>query len=416
MAQIKPFKALRPVTDKVYEVSSKPYETLTVDQLKQEFEDHYYSIINIVRPNVNLTKDFEDNDDIIYDQARFNLLRLIKEGVLQDDQEAGYYVYEQKIGDQVKTCFLGLCSIEDYQNEVVKKHEMTLPKKEEKIISYTRRVEVQPAPVFLTYPSVSEIDFLLNQVKNDNEALYAFTTSSGNEHTIWQLKDESALAQLSSIFEEKVPKLYIADGHHRAASALRWAKLRRSSNPSHTGKEAYNYFFSVFFSSNQIDIVDYNRVVKDLNGNTKEELIQKISHFFEVKLVDTDFKPSQYHEIGMYINKECYALVPKEGIYNEASVVDSLDVSILQDNLLSPILGIIDPRTDKRIDFVSGREGFEGIKVRVDSGEFEVAFTLFPVSIKQFFDIADSGNIMPPKSTWFEPKLRTGVIVRRIEA
>lgn len=414
MASIKPFKALRPISEKVYEVSSKPYESLSVDQLKKEFEEHFYSIINIVRPNINLTKDFGDDDEIIYDQARFNLLRLIKDGVMRDDDKKSYYIYQQRIKDEVKTCFLGLCSVEDYQNEIVKKHEMTLPKKEEKIIAYTRRVEVQPAPVFLTYPQVPEIDALLENEKANHAPLYDFTTSSGNQHTIWRIAQEDVVAKLGKLFQQEVPALYIADGHHRAASALRWAKLRRATNPMHKGEESYNYFFSVFFPSNQIDILDYNRVVKDLNGNDPKQLIEKISHFFEVKKCAGSFKSSKLHEIGMYLAGQWYSLTPKSGIYNESNVVDSLDVSILQNNLLDPILGISDPRTDKRIDFVSGRKGMKAITSKVDEGDFEVAFALYPVSIQQFFDIADSGNIMPPKSTWFEPKLRTGVVVRRM--
>lgn len=415
MAKIKSFKGLRPNKEKVYEVSSKPYETLSGEELRREFEDHYYSFINVIRPNINLTKDFEEYDDVLYDQARYNLHRLIKEGIMQDDQEDSLYLYQQKIGDKTKTCLLGLGSVEDYQNNIIKKHEMTLPKKEEKIIAYTRRLEIQPAPVFLTYPNIDELDALLEGVKDLIDPIYDFSTSSGNQHTIWQLKNKKTIEKIAHIFETQAPKLYIADGHHRAASALRWAKLRRATNPNHNGEEDYNFFYSVFFPADQIDVIDYNRVVKDLNGNTEEELIEKIGHFFDVKEVDNNFKPSKHYEIGMYLKGQWFALSPKEGTFNDSSLVDSLDVSILQENLLSPILGIADPRRDKRIDFVSGREGVKGIQAKVDSGEWKVAFVLFPVSIQQFFDIADSGNIMPPKSTWFEPKLRTGVVVRRME-
>lgn len=412
MAKIKPFKALRPIESKVYEVSTKPYESLNTQEIRGELEDNFYSFINVVRPDINVSKDFEEEDELIYDQARFNLNRLLKENVLIQDNKPSFYVYEQVIQGRSRTCILGLSSVEDYNSQLIRKHEMTLPKKEEKIVSYLRRVEIQPAPVFLTYPKCEAISDCLEKFKCEDTLLYNFTTSSGNLHKVWQVVDSESVNTVISLFEHEVDALYIADGHHRAASASRWAKLRQSVNPSHTGEEGYNYLFSVYWADDQVDVIGYNRLVKDLNGLSHSDYLERVAVFFEVRGVAEAPTVLEEGHIGMYLKDKWFELKPKNGFFNPDNVIDRLDVAVLQANLLDPILGINDPRKDKRIDFIGGRKDFRYLESYVMDGSYEVAFALSAVSMESFFSIADSNGIMPPKSTWFEPKLRTGVIIR----
>ncbi len=414
MAIIKPFKGLRPKPEFAEKVASPPYDVLNTEEARAMAKDNPYSFLHINKPEIDLPVGTNLYDDAVYAKGRENLERFIKEGIFIQDEKPCFYVYRQIMGNHQQIGLVAGASVEDYENNVIKKHELTRAEKEEDRVKHVDTLNAQTGPVFLTYKASDEVDRLMEKI-TQRPPVYDFTADDGIRHTFWVVDDENEIKQLQDLFAQ-MDCLYVADGHHRSAAAMRVKQMRQKQNPHHTGEEEYNYFLTVIFPHNQMYIMDYNRVVKDLNGLSKEAFLEKVREKFEVeKLGTTAEKPKAKHEFVMYLDGEWYRLKAKPGTFDPNDPVDQLDVSILMNNLLAPILGIGDPRKDKRIDFVGGIRGLEELKRRVDSGEMQVAFALYPTSIEDLMAIADAGKIMPPKSTWFEPKLRSGLIIHLLD-
>jgi uncharacterized protein (DUF1015 family) len=406
MAKISPFKALRPAAELASKVASRPYDVLNSKEAKKEAQGNAYSFLHITKSEIDLDGAVDVHSQEVYDKAKQNLNAFIQRNVLFRESKPCYYIYELVMNGKSQTGLVCGSSVDDYENDIIKKHEFTRPEKEQDRINHIKTTGAQTGNVFLAYRNVEAIDNLLAQWKKDRNPIYDFTADDGIRHSIWVVNDSEAISNITSLFEEEVPYTYIADGHHRAASA---AKVR----PYMDSKDA-NYFLTTLFPSNQLSILDYNRTVCDLNGLSADEFFEKVGKDFEIELSGNDeVKPQQLHQFGMYFDGNWYSLKAKAGTYTE-DPIGVLDVTILQNNLLDKILGIKDPRTDKRIDFIGGIRGLGELVKRVDSGDMAVAFSLYPVSIQQLFDIADSGNVMPPKSTWFEPKLRDGLLTHLI--
>jgi len=416
MTLIKPFKGVRPTKKHVHQVASKPYDVLNSAEARETVKGNPYSFLHIIKSEVDLPEDVDPHSQVVYDKAKDNFDRFISDSILFQEKEECYYLYQQ-VMDMHRQIGLFCCSsIEDYGKNIIKKHEHTRPEKEQDRINHIKTTGVHTGPVFLTYPDVSEIDELTNNYISSNTPEYDFTSDDTVQHTIWVINDKSTIAKITKLFKTKVPFTYIADGHHRAASAYKVSDERKKLNPDHTGNEEYNYFLTVLFPSNQLNIIDYNRIVIDLNGYSEKAFLKKISGYFIIERIEKNqIKPAKHHEFGMYLAHKWYALIAKDGTYNNNDPTGALDVSILQNNILSSILNINDPRTDERIDFVGGIRGLEELEERLDSGEMAVAFALYPVTIKQLINIADSGKVMPPKSTWFEPKLRSGIVAHLLD-
>ncbi len=414
MAIIKPFKGLRPKPEFAEKVASPPYDVLNTEEARAMAKDNPYSFLHINKPEIDLPAGTNLYDDAVYAKGRENLERFIKEGIFIQDEKPCFYVYRQIMGNHQQIGLVAGASVEDYENNVIKKHELTRAEKEEDRVKHVDTLNAQTGPVFLTYKASDEVDRLMEKI-TQRPPVYDFTADDGIRHTFWVVDAENEIKQLQDLFAQ-MDCLYVADGHHRSAAAMRVKQMRQKQNPHHTGEEEYNYFLTVIFPHNQMYIMDYNRVVKDLNGLSKEAFLEKVREKFEVeKLGTTAEKPKKKHEFLMYLDGEWYRLKAKPGTFDPNDPVDQLDVSILMNNLLAPILGIGDPRKDKRIDFVGGIRGLEELKRRVDSGEMQVAFALYPTSIEDLMAIADAGKIMPPKSTWFEPKLRSGLIIHLLD-
>ncbi|MBL4716531.1 MAG: DUF1015 domain-containing protein [Bacteroidia bacterium] len=413
MAILKPFKGIRPVKEKAEKVASRPYDVLNSQEARVEVDGNPDSFLHVLKPEIDLPEGTDVYSQEVYNKGRENFNTMLREGVLMQDDTECLYVYAQKMNGQTQYGLVGCASVEDYFNDVIKKHELTRPDKEKDRMTHVDVTNINAGPVFLTYPDVLEMDDIINDIiQNDPE--YDFTAVDGIRHTLWVVGDDDHINKLVDLFDQ-VPATYIADGHHRTASAALVGKSRKENNPSHNGDEEYNYFLAVHFPASQLNIIDYNRVVKDLHGLTSEEFIQKLSENFEVNEVGSEqFKPSHLHEFGMYMDGKWYSLKANEETYDDNDPIGVLDVTILSNQILDPILAIKDLRTDKRIDFVGGIRGLGELEKRVDSGEMKVAFALFPVSIEQLINISDTNNIMPPKTTWFEPKLRSGLIVHSL--
>lgn len=407
MASIKPFRALRPQPSLAKDVAARPYDVLNSQEAKAEAAGNPNSFYHVSKSEIDLPEATDVHSSAVYEKAAENLQRLTQEGTLFQDPEPYYYIYKLVMDGRAQTGLVCGSSIADYNNGIIKKHEFTRPEKEQDRVNHITATRAQTGNVFLAYNDVPELNVIIdNWMKN--QPAYDFTAADGISHTIWVVKDADVIKEITSLFAEKVPATYIADGHHRAASAALVNKAGGSTD------DAGNYFLTTIFPASQLAILDYNRVVKDLNGLSKAELISRLEYDFLVEEVGHHpHKPSVLHEFSMYIDKTWYRLVAQEGTYSH-DPIGILDVTILQENVLDKHLGIKDQRTDKRIDFVGGIRGLEGLAKRVDSGEMAVAFALFPVTIQQLFDIADSGNVMPPKSTWFEPKLRDGLLTHVI--
>lgn len=417
MITISPFKALRPEAQYAKLVASKPYDVLTSKEAKVEAQGNPYSYLHITKSEIDLPENTDPYSPKVYDTAKENLEAFISRNVLFKENKPCYYIYQlvmpdrqNKGNDHIQTGLVCCSSLDDYENGLIKKHEFTRPDKELDRINHIKTTGAQTGNVFLAYKNVDEIDEIIDKWKKERSAVYIFVSDDIIQHAIWIINDEETIAKISSLFKEKVPVTYIADGHHRAASAAK-AKdfLVQKESTGGTNPTYANCFLTTLFPSNQVKIMEYNRVVKDLNGLTEEELLQKIEENFTVKKTLKAFSPNEPHLFGMYLNHKWYKLSAKEGSYGN-DPISVLDISILQNNLLNPLLGIGDQRTDKRIDFVGGIRGLTELENRVNSGEMLVAFSLYPVTIQQLFAIADSGNVMPPKSTWFEPKLRDGLL------
>ena len=409
MAIIQPFKALRPQPQLAKEVASRPYDVLNSAEAKKEAADNSASFLHITKSEIDLPESVDIHDAQVYEKAKENLTAFIKRDVLFRESKDCYYIYQLIMHGRSQTGLVCVSSVDDYENDIVKKHEFTRPEKELDRINHIKTSGAQTGNVFLAYRNNIGLDALIENWKKIKTAVYDFVADDEIQHTIWVVNDELTIQNISSIFENEIPCTYIADGHHRAASA---AKVRAALG-TNASKNA-DYFLTTLFPSNQLYIMDYNRVVKDLNGLTPAAFIEAVSLKFNVEnLSQEPFKPQALHEMGMYLNGSWYKLTSKPGTFTE-DPIGILDVTILQNNILDGILGIVDPRTDSRVDFVGGIRGLQVLADRVDNGQFAAAFSLYAVTIDQLFAIADAGNVMPPKSTWFEPKLRDGLLTHLI--
>lgn len=406
MAIIKPFRALRPHNEYAAQVASRPYDVLNSEEARKEAGDNLLSFLHVTKSEIDLSADIDIHSEQVYQKAKENLEKLIQKKILFQDEKPCYYIYELAWKGRTQTGLVCVSSVEDYFNDVIKKHEFTRPEKEKDRIDHMRTIRAQTGNVFLACKDLKELNNVFDKWKDQNPAEYFFTANDGVTHTVWVVNSFATIDIISNLFKEKVPFTYIADGHHRAASA---AKVSQQIQDSEDAK----YFLTTIFPANQLAILDYNRVVKDLNGLTEEEFLQKLNEQFTVEKVTAAVSPKELHQFGMYLSKQWYLLTAKENTYKN-DPIGILDVTILQENVLDKFLGIADPRTDTRIDFIGGIRGLSELEKRVDSGEMKVAFSLHPVSMQQLFDIADSGNVMPPKSTWFEPKLRDGLLTHLI--
>lgn len=413
MAKIKAFKGLRPIKEKVHLVASRPYDVLNTEEARKEAEGNPLSFLHVVKPEIDFSSDQDPYATEIYDKGKENFNILVKNGVFCQDDKECLYIYRLTMDGKSQAGIVAVAAIDDYFNDVIKKHELTRPDKEEDRKKHVRVSEMNAEPVFFAYPASGELDQIVDGiVKGKTE--YDFVAEDGVRHEFWVVNDE----KVDQIIEEfyKIPATYVADGHHRTAAAALVGKDLREENPNYTGNESYNYFLAVHFPDNQLNIIDYNRVVKDLNGLSTNEFVTQLKNNFDVEPVGKEqFKPSKFHEFGMYLEGEWYSLKAHEGTYDDGDPIGVLDVTILSNHILGPVLNIVDLRTDKRIDFVGGIRGLGELEKRVDSGEMKAAFALYPVSMKQLIDIADSGQIMPPKTTWFEPKLRSGLVVHSLK-
>jgi uncharacterized protein (DUF1015 family) len=413
MATIRPFRAFRPKPEFAAEVAAKPYDVLTSDEARLEAKGRPYSFLHVGKPEIDLDPSVDLYDRRVYAKAKDNLESLIKKSVIVQDPEPYLYLYAQSMGEHTQFGLVGCASVEEYLNDTIKKHEHTRPDKEEDRCNHIRVTNAQTGPIFLTYRDNREIDTLISQVTHhppENDLV----ASDGIRHRSWVIQEKATIAKLQSLFHA-IPKLYVADGHHRSAAAATVGRERRAANPNHTGTEEYNYFLAVYFPASQLQIMDYNRVVKDLNGLTEDEFSERLSQNFEIARSSSQVRPNEKGTFGMYLGKQWYMLNAKEGLLSLSDPVLRLDVSILQNYLLDPLLGVKDPRTDKRIDFVGGIRGLRELERRVNSGEMKVAFSMYPTSVSELMSIADAGKVMPPKSTWFEPKLRDGLFTHFLD-
>ena len=409
MSIIKPFKALRPQPGYTKQVASRPYDVLNSAEAKLEAQGNPYSFLHITKSEIDLSDTIDHYDQAVYQQAKDNLDAFLKREVLFQESKPCYYIYQLIMDGRSQTGLVAVSSVADYENDIIKKHEFTRPEKEQDRINHIKTTSAQTGNVFLAYRNNEEVDAIIENWKKTKSPAYDFIADDNIQHTIWVISDSEVIQSISDLFDTKVPCTYIADGHHRAASA---AKVKDSLGANVT--ESSKYFLTTLFPSNQLHILDYNRVVKDLNGHTEENFLEALQKDFTVEKIGMPaYKPQALHEFGLYLNNAWYKLTSKEGTYT-TDEIGILDVTILQNNILDPLLGIKDQRTDKRIDFVGGIRGLKELEKRVDSGEMKLAISLYPVSIDQLFNIADSGNVMPPKSTWFEPKLRDGLLTHLI--
>ena len=406
MAIIKPFRALRPHNEFAVQVASRPYDVLNSAEARTEAADNRLSFLHVTKPEIDLPEGTDPYSDAVYAKAKENLDQFIQRHVLFQDEKPCYYIYELGWKGRTQTGLVCVSSVADYFNDVIRKHEFTRPEKEQDRINHMRISRAQTGNVFLACKDLKELDDVLEQWKKQNNAVYTFTADDKVTHAVWVVDAISTIDIITNLFREKIPFTYIADGHHRAASA---AKVSQQLPDS---KEA-EFFLTTIFPANQLAIMDYNRVVKDLNGLSDEDFLNQLNEQFTVEKAEAAVRPGSLHQFGMYLNNQWYTLTAKEGSFR-SDPIGILDVTILQENLLDKLLNIKDQRTDKRIDFVGGIRGLEELEKRVNSGEMKLAFSLYPVSIQQLFDIADSGNVMPPKSTWFEPKLRDGLLTHLI--
>lgn len=412
MAVIRKFKAIRPTSKMAEAVAALPYDVVNSEEAREMTKDKPYSFLHVDKAEIDLPVDTDIYSPQVYAKAKENLDKLVSDGILVQDNKPMLYVYELTMDGRSQTGLVACTSIDEYLNGIIKKHELTREDKEQDRIRHVDICNANTGPIFLAYRTVDEISAIIENVKK-NAPVYDFTAEDGIKHRAWVIDNDETANKLIELFKA-VPNLYIADGHHRNASAAKVGLKRRAEHPDYTGDEEFNYYLAVIFPSDQLKIMDYNRVVKDLNGMTSEEFMNKLAEKFDIHEAEGKAKPEKQYDFGMYLDKKWYMLTAKENLrVNDA--VAGLDVSILQDNVLIPILGIGDIRTDKRIDFVGGIRGLGELERRVDSGEMKVAFAMYPTSIDQLMTIADENKIMPPKSTWFEPKLRSGLFIHSLD-
>ena len=415
MAVIKPFRGVRPPVELVEQVESRPYDVLNSKEAREEAAGNEKSLYHIIKPEIDFPEGTDEHAEYVYSKAAENFAKFQKEGWLVQDEKAQYYIYAQTMNGKTQYGLVVGAYVPDYMNGVIKKHELTRRDKEEDRMKHVRINNANIEPVFFAYPDNAEIDAIVAKYTS-TAPLYNFIAPvDGFGHQLWTVSEDADIERITKLFAA-MPSLYIADGHHRSAAAALVGAEKARLNPNHTGMEEYNYFMAVCFPDNQLTIIDYNRVVKDLNGLTPSELLAAIEKNFDVEEKGTEiYKPTQLHNFALYLEGKWYSLTAKAGTFNDEDPIAVLDVTISSNLILDEILGIKDLRSDKRIDFVGGIRGLGELKKRVDSGEMKVALALYPVSMKQLMDIADSGNIMPPKTTWFEPKLRSGLVIHKLD-
>ena len=412
MAVFRPFKAVRPVEDKAALVAALPYDVMNSEEAREMVKGNPYSFLHVDKAEIDLDPSIDLYDKKVYLKARENLDKLVTDGVCKEDETPCVYIYRQIMNGRSQTGLVGCASIDDYINNVIKKHELIRADKEADRINHVDYCDANTGPIFLTYRADDDINATVESWKESHKPVYDFV-ADGVQNTVWVIDCKETVDMLTEKFAN-VACLYIADGHHRAASAVKVGKMRREQNPSYTGDEEFNYFLSVLFPSNELEIMDYNRVMKDLNGNSEDEFMAKMGEVFDIENVGaTAYKPEAKHTFGMLLDGCWYKLTAKDGTFDENDPVDRLDVSILQKNVISPIFGIDDPRTDKRIDFIGGIRGLGELERRVNT-DMKIAFSMYPTTLDDLMDIADAGKIMPPKSTWFEPKLLSGLFIHKL--
>ncbi len=415
MAILKPFKGVRPPEKLASKVASRPYDVLNSEEARKEAQGNEYSLLHIIKPEIDLAEDIDIHSEAVYAKAKENFDMFQEKGWLLQDNKDYLYIYGQTMFGKTQYGIVGSASVDDYLNGVIKKHELTRPDKEEDRMKHVRVNNANIEPVFFAYPAFEELDNIIKDYVVNNVPVYDFVADDGVGHHFWVIKEDDINEKIIKLFGT-IPYTYVADGHHRTAAAALVGKEKREANPNHTGNEEYNFFLAVHFPDDQLTIIDYNRVVKDLNGMKPSEFIEKLKEKFDVNEIGKDiYKPDRLHNFGMYLEGKWYSLTSKEGTYNDNDPIGILDVTILSEHVLGPLLGIEDLRRSQKIDFVGGIRGLEELSRRVDNGEMKVAFALYPVSMKQLIDIADSGNIMPPKTTWFEPKLRSGLVIHKLD-
>lgn len=415
MAIIKPFKGLRPHPNNVKEVACLPYDVMNSKEAAEMAKNKAKSLLRITRAEIELDENIDIHDEKVYLHARKNFDSFQENGTLVQDTEPKYYIYAQTMNGKTQYGIVGAAACQDYIDGNIKKHELTRPDKEEDRKVLSRVLEANIEPVFFTYRAVPEIDAIVKTIVTTKNPEYDFFAEDGFGHHFWVIDNKETNTTLEQLFKEKVPCTYVADGHHRTAAAAGMAEEFKAKNPNHTGNENYNFFMAVHFPDDQLQIIDYNRVVKDLNGLSSDQFIDKVKENFSItEISESIIKPNKLHDFSMYLNGKWYGLTANNGTYNDNNPIESLDVSVLSTYILEPILDIKDLRTSTRIDFVGGIRGLGELKKRVDSGEMAVAFALYPVSMEQLMNIADTGNIMPPKVTWFEPKLRSGLVINKL--
>ena len=416
MAIVKPFKALRPPKDIAETVASLPYDVMNKSEARAMAKGNKYSLLHITRAEIDLPDDIDVHNEEVYRKSHENFLKWQENKWLLQDEEPKFYIYAQTMRERTQYGLVTCASVDDYLKGVIKKHELTRPDKEEDRMIHVRINNANIEPVFFTYPAVKEIDEIVNNVVNEQDTEYDFVADDGFGHHFWVINDSELIMSIEKLFREKVPYTYVADGHHRTAAAALVGKEKREKNPRYTGREEFNYFMAVHFPSNQLEIIDYNRLIKDLNGNSADKFLEKLGESFIITRRGADiYKPENLHIFSMYLEGQWYKLEAKESVYDDSDPIGVLDVIILTRQVLEPILDIQDLRRSKRIDFVGGIRGLGELRNRVDKGEMKVAFAMYPVSMKQLIDIADTGNIMPPKTTWFEPKLRSGLAIHLLD-
>jgi len=415
MPVFRPFKAVRPIPEKAKAIASPPYDVMDSDEARKMVKDNPLSYLYVEKAEIDLPEGTNLYSDEVYNKAKENFYRYLEDGNMIQDEKPAFYVYRQIMDGRAQIGLVGCASTEDYVNNIIKKHELTRADKEADRIRHVDTLNAHASPVFFTYRHREDIDAVVNKTVETTPE-YDFVSDDGISHTLWIMDDPQDIEKITTAFAD-MDYFYVADGHHRTASAAKVGLLRKEANPQHTGEEEYNFFMTVIFPDNHLHIMDYNRVVADLNNHTKEEFFQKVKEKFDLELYDQEgpYHPEAKHNFGMYIDKKWYKLTAKEGTFDPNSPTKSLDVSILQLNLLHPILGIGDPRTDQRIDFIGGIRGLKELEERVDSGREAVAFSMYPTSIQELMNIADAGETMPPKSTWFEPKLRSGLFIHLLD-
>ena len=414
MAKIKPFKGVRPPKNYVTEVASRPYDVLNSEEARIEAEGNEKSLYHIIKPEIDFAPGTDEHDACVYDKAVENFNMFQDKGWLVQDSKEHYYIYAQTMNGRTQYGFVVVANVDDYMQGRIKKHELTRRDKEEDRMKHVRINNANVEPVFFAFPDNAELEAIIKNVTS-NEPEYDFVANDGFGHHFWVINDDETIKRITELFDQ-IPSLYIADGHHRSAAAALVGHEKALANPNHTGEEEYNYFLAVAFPASHLNIIDYNRVVKDLNGLSDEEFLNAISQNFIIEEKGTEiYRPEKLHNFSLYLSGKWYSLTAKEGTYNDSDPIGVLDVTISSDLILRDILNIHDLRSDKRIDFVGGIRGLGELKKRVDSGEMAMALALYPVSMEQLINIADTGNIMRPKTTWFEPKLRSGLVIHKLE-